>query len=105
MTMLLLGVLVLAFSRSISSAESVPAFKRPADALTWIAENQPEALDLGKTKFGPADLLRIRQALPEGASFAFEAEFRGAAYTQDTVTFNANGNKKQISREELLALI
>ncbi|MBQ6383349.1 MAG: hypothetical protein IJJ42_07120 [Clostridia bacterium] len=105
MTAVLLGFCFLLLAQHACSAEGTPSFRRPGDALTWIAENQPEALDLGKTKFGPADLLKIRQALPAGAAFAFEAEFRGAAYTQDTVSFNANGNKKQISREELLALI
>ena len=104
-TTLLLGICFLFCVRQGCSAEGSPDFKRPADAMAWIAENHPESLDLGKTKFGPLDLLKIRQALPEGAAFTFEAEFRGAAYTQDTVSFNANGNKKQISREELLALI
>lgn len=105
MTMLLLSILVLTLAGNTGSAESVPVFRRPADALAWITENQPEELDLGKTKFSPQDLLKIRQSMPEGAALAFEAEFRGAVYTQDTVSFNANGNKKQISREELLALI
>ena len=87
------------------AGEEIPSFRRASDAVKWIGEHHPSELDLGVTKFSPTDLLMIRQALPEGAKFWFEAEFRGQQYTPDTDYFNANGGKKQISREELLALL
>ena len=90
---------------SVSAGEEIPSFRRLKDALSWIEENQPASLDLGETKFGPTELLSIRSALPEGAVFSFQAEFRGARYNPETESFNANGAKKQISRDELLALL
>ena len=88
-----------------AAGEEVPAFRRATEAVKWVQENQPSSLELGKTKFGPTELLMIRDALPEGAEFRFEAEFRGQTYTPETEYFNANGGKKSISRDELLALL
>ena len=98
-------ICLLAGSLSAARGESAPAFRRAQDAIKWVTENQPDALDLGQTKFGPEELLKIRQALPEGAEFQFQAEFRGAAYTPETESMNLNGAKKQITKDELLALL
>ena len=86
-------------------AEEIPTFKRARDAVQWVQEHQPQTLDLGTTRFTPTELLTIRQALPAGADFRFDAEFRGQRYTPETESFNANGAKKQITREDLLALL
>ena len=100
-----MAVLLLTVCGEAALGEEAPSFRRASEAIEWIGEHQPAAIDLGATKFTPTELLAIRQALPEGADFWFEAEFRGQKYTPETEYFNANGGKKQISREELLALL
>ena len=102
----LLSVFLILFSGiSLGEESDPPDLKRFQSVLKWVEETKPEKLDLGETKFQPAELLRLKEALPEDAVFQYQAIFRKAEYTPDTQELDLNGEKKQISAEELKALL
>ena len=66
---LLLLLLVLAGS---AAAEN-KTFSSVSEALRYIKNNQPAELTIENVKFKPTDLLKIRDAMPEGSVFRFSS--------------------------------
>ena len=79
------------------------AFAGYNEALKYVRKNQPQSLTIEKGKFRPSELLKIRNALPEGAEFHFTATWGKVTYTdQDTEIILG---KKTVSGDDLEALV
>ena len=91
--------LVLCLSARADSA----AFSGYSEALKYVRKNQPSSLTIEKGKFKPSELLKLRNALPEGAEFHFTATWGKLTYTdQDT---EIELGKKTVTGDDLEALV
>ena len=63
-------LLILCCLLASAQAETV-SFKGLNDALKYIKKNQPSELIIESGKFKPSELIQVKKALPEGATFHF----------------------------------
>lgn len=90
---LLAGVLLCLLCCAVFAEEAeVKTFANVNEAVAWVTENQPAVLDVGKA-FKFDDLVKIRQAMPEGAELRFNIDWFGHNITNDMeeITFKRKG--------------
>ena len=85
-------------------AETV-SFKGLNDALKYIKKNQPSELIIESGKFKPSELIQVKKALPEGATFHFTVTWGNIPYSDETVDLNLTELKGAVKTEDLEALI
>ena len=69
-------------------------FSGASEAIKWIRKNQPEELTV-EGKFKPADLLKVKNAMPEGSEFHFRK--RGASGRS---SFSSSPAKSSATRDK-----
>ena len=78
--LLILLLLVLAGS---AAAEN-KTFSSVSEALRYIKNNQPAELTIENVKFKPTDLLKIRDAMPEGSVFHFTSTWGKVQFSDES---------------------
>ena len=86
----------------VAAQAETKKFAGASEALKWVKKNQPRELTV-EGKFKPADLLKVKNAMPEGAEFHFNVTWGDVAYS-DTTTELILG-KKNVSEAQLEAVI
>ena len=93
-------ILMTSAAESTASGYSFDELKSIISESTDITE-----LDIGDTSLTPAELLEIKEMMPEGSVLHFSAEYSGCAYNENTVEMDLNRGKKDIKKSELNSLI
>lgn len=96
---LLLAVLL---GLCVSAQAETQKFAGTSAALKWVKKNQPDELTV-EGKFKPADLLKVKEAMPEGSEFHFNVTWGDAAYSDESTEIILG--KKGVSEAQLEALI
>jgi hypothetical protein len=78
-------------------------FSGASEAIKWIRKNNPEELTV-EGKFKPADLLKVKNAMPEGSEFHFQVTWGDVIYTDESTEIILGG-KKAVSEAQLEAII
>ena len=101
----LLALLCLLCVAACAEETQTMSFTKLKEALTWVEENQPQVLDLGKTKLSFDDVVQVKAALPEGAELRFSLSWHGHTISSDMeeITFSKKGG--QITAQFLRDLI
>ena len=100
--MILLAVCTAVFT--LSGAETM-SFRNVSEARKYVRENQPMELTLENVKFKPAELLSIKNELPEGAVFHFASTWGKITFSDETEEMDLNSVKDGISGETLEAIV
>lgn len=81
-------------------------FPNAGKALSYVKANQPMELTLEGVKFTPAELLKIRNAMPEGATLHFSTSWGKAQFTDETedLDLTVRGTVTAADLEALIAL-
>ena len=53
------------------------------DAMKYLKKNQPTELTIEAGKFKPAELIQVKNALPEGAEFHFTVSWSNITFSDD----------------------
>lgn len=99
---ILLAVCTAVFTAS--GAETM-SFRNVSEARKYVRENQPMELTLENVKFKPAELLSIKNELPEGAVFHFTSTWGKITFSDETEEMDLNSVKDGISGETLEAIV
>ena len=97
---LLLSVLL---SVCVAAQAETKKFSGASEAITWIRKNKPEELTV-EGKFKPADLLKVKNAMPEGSEFHFSVTWGDVRYTDESTEIILGG-KKAVTEAHLEAII
>ena len=92
---------VLVFACAAAQAET-KKFAGAAEAIKWVQKNKPEELTV-QGKFKPVDLLKVKNAMPEGSEFHFSVTWGDLSYTDESTEIILG--KKSVSEAQLEALI
>ena len=98
---LLLALCVLC---AAAQADTV-SFGGLGDAMKYIKKNQPTDLTIESGKFKPSELLKVKNALPEGAEFHFTAKWSNITFSDDITELDLTEKKGPVTRSELEAII
>ena len=101
-TSLLVLLLVIMLSLVASAQAETKRFAGVSEALKWIKKNQPEELTV-EGKFKPADLLKVKNAMPDGSEFHFSVTWGDVAYSDESTEIILG--KKSVTQAHLEALI
>lgn len=99
---LLLLLLVTAVLTGAAAQAETMKFPGASAAIKWINKNQPEDLTV-EGKFKPDELLKVRNAMPEGSEFHFNATWGDVSYSDESTEVILG--KKNVSEAQLEALI
>ena len=97
-------LLLLCVFIAAAQAETV-SFAGLSDALKYLKKNQPEALTIEAGKFKPSELIKVKNALPEGAEFHFTVNWSNIPYSDETEELNLRELKGAVKKEDLEALV
>ena len=97
-------LLILCIAFAAAQAETV-SFAGLSDALKYLKKNQPEALTIEAGKFKPSELIKVKNALPEGAEFHFTVNWSNVPYSDDTEELDLRELKGAVKKEDLEALV
>ena len=100
---LLVLLLVVLLSVCVTAQAETKKFSGASEAIKWIRKNQPEDLTV-EGKFKPVDLLKVRNAMPEGSDFHFHVTWGEVHYTDESTEI-VLGAKKAVTEEHIEALI
>lgn len=87
------------------AAGSALTFSSPREALNYVKKNAPTELTLTDVTFKPTELLKIRDAMPEGSVFHFSTSWGKVPLTDETTDLDLKECTKAITGEELEAVI
>ena len=79
-------------------------FRSYDEALKYARENQPQELDVGEVRWQPEDLLKLRNAMDEGAVLHFTTVLGDLILSDTDTEINLN-QVKRISEETIRAVI
>jgi hypothetical protein len=97
-------VLLLAVLLSLGAAQAeTKKFSGASEAIKWIKKNQPQELTV-EGKFKPVDLLKVKNAMPEGSEFHFSVTWGDLTYTDESTEIII-GAKKAVTEAHLEAFI
>ena len=74
-------------------------------ALAYVAQEQPQELDLGQVRMSPQDLWKIREKMPENSVLHFSTQWGGTVITDKDEAVNLNSAKGGVSAEALDKLV
>ena len=97
-------LLILCIAFAAAQAETV-SFAGLSDALKYLKKNQPEALTIEAGKFKPSELIKVKNALPEGAEFHFIVNWSNVPYSDGTEELDLRELKGAVKKEDLEALV
>ena len=100
---LLALLLVVLLGMCTGAQAETKKFSGASEAIKWIKKNQPEELTV-EGKFKPADLLKVKNAMPEGSEFHFRVTWGDVIYTDESTEIILGG-KKAVSEAQLEAII
>ena len=100
---LLALLLVVLLGMCAGAQAETKKFSGASEAIKWIKKNQPEELTV-EGKFKPADLLKVKNAMPEGSEFHFRVTWGDVVYTDESTEIILGG-KKAVSEAQLEAII
>lgn len=86
-------------------AAKAPNLKNYKQALNYARQKQPTELKLENVSFTPTQLLAIRNALPQGATFSFSTNWNGCSFTDRTVSADFRKIRKTPTSAELDAVV
>lgn len=98
----LLILLAVLLCLSVSAQAETKKFSGASEALKWLKKNQPEELTV-EGRFKPVDLLKVKNAMPEGSAFHFKVSWGDLTYTDESTEIILG--KKSVSEAQLEALI
>lgn len=75
------------------------------DAMKYLKKNQPTELTIEAGKFKPAELLQVKNALPEGAEFHFIVSWSNITFSDDATELDLTGMKGAVNKADLEAII
>ena len=75
------------------------------DAMKYLKKNQPTELTIEAGKFKPAELLQVKNALPEGAEFHFTVSWSNITFSDDATELDLTGMKGAVNKADLEAII
>ena len=101
--LLLLAVCCLGFVLA-AHAETM-TFNNPGAAIRYINKNQPQELTLEKLKLSPTQILKIKNAMPEGSEFHFSTTWKKTTFTDETTELDLTNGKGTITRDDMEAII
>ena len=87
----------------VTAQAETKKFSGASEAIKWIRKNQPEELTV-EGKFKPADLLKVKNAMPESSEFHFKATWGDLTYTDESTEIIIGG-KKAVTEAHLEAII
>lgn len=90
-----------------SAAAEGPAFPSYNAAATYVKENRPLELDVGEVRWQPSDLIKLKDAMGEGAVIRFSTNWGGVTITDGDREIDLNPVTHRISAgdiEDLIAL-
>ena len=96
---------VLCLAAALSGEAETKTFRSVAEAVKYVRANQPAELTLENVKFKPAELLKIKNELPEGAEFHFTAVWGKINYSDETEEMDLTVIKDSVSAENLEAIV
>ena len=99
---LLILLVVVLLSPGVTAQAETKKFSGTSEALKWIKKNQPEELTV-EGRFKPADLLKVKNAMPEGSEFHFNVTWGDVAYSDGSTEIILG--KKGVTEAHLEALI
>ena len=99
--LLLLLLVTVVLTGAAAQAETMK-FPGASAAIKWINKNHPEDLTV-EGKFKPDELLKVRNAMPEGSEFHFKATWGDVSYSDESTEVILG--KKNVSEAQLEALI
>lgn len=98
-----LAVFLLLASVCAASADALP--DNYAKALKYVQNNQPMEATLENVRWKPAQLLEVRNALPEGAVFHFSTTWNGLKLSDDMETLDLKKAKESLSEKTLRQIL
>ena len=100
------GLLLLALCVGCAAAQAdTVSFRGLNDALKYVKKNQPKELTIEAGKFKPSELIKVKNALPEGAEFHFAVTWGNVAYSDKTKKLDLRELKGAVTVADLEALI
>ena len=75
------------------------------DAMKYLKKNQPTELTIEAGKFKPAELLQVKNALPEGAELHFIVSWSNITFSDDATELDLTGMKGAVNKADLEAII
>ena len=99
---LLVLLLVVLLGLGVAAQAETKKFSGASEALKWIKKNQPEELTV-EGKFKPADLLKVKKAMPEGSEFHFNVTWGDVAYSDESTEIILG--KKAVTEAHIDALL
>ena len=100
----LILTVVLTFFFCTGAAADGPAFRSYDAALRYVKENRPAVLDVGQVRWQPADLLKLKETMGEGAALHFQTTWGNLTLTDESEEVDLN-QVKRISADDLEAVI
>ena len=97
-------LMILCVSFAAAQAETV-SFAGLNEALKYLKKNQPENLTIEDGKFKPSELIKVKNALPEGAEFHFTVKWSNVSYSDETEELDLRQMKGAVKKEDLEALV
>lgn len=98
---LLVFLLVLTCTGAAADGSTFRSFN---DAAVYVKENQPKELDVGTVRWRPADLLKLKNAMGEGAELHFVTTWEKLTFSEDSTEIDLN-QVERISAETIEAVI
>jgi len=99
-------LLLAAAVRTAARADNVTkTFGNADQALKYVRTEQPTELTLENVKIKPADLLKIRNKMPEGGILHFSTTWGGISFTDEVVDLDLREFKGTVTGEDLEAVV
>ncbi len=86
------------------AAADGPAFNSFNSAMVYVNENHPQELDVGTVHWRPADLLKLKEKMGEGAVLHFTTIWENLTISEQSTEIDLN-QVKRISAEDIEAVI
>ena len=103
-TAAILMLLILCALCAAAHAEGIK-FKGLNDALKYVKTNQPSELTIESGTFKPSELIKVKNALPEGAKFHFTVNWSNITFSDDVTELDLTGLKGAVDKTDLEAVI
>ena len=103
-TAVILMLLILCALCAAAHAEGIK-FKGLNDALKYVKTNQPSELTIESGTFKPSDLIKVKNALPDGAEFHFTVNWSNITFSDDITELDLTGMKGSVDKTDLEAVI
>jgi len=75
------------------------------EAVKYIEENQPKEINLSGVKMSPADLLEVKNAMPEGSTFHFSTKWGSVEFTDAAEELDLRPKKNSAKATDLDAIV